>query len=263
MRIGLAGVGRIGAFHAATLAAIAAVDEVLVADVDPVRAEVAAKDLDVDLAADLTRCWRPGRRAGDRRRDRRARDAGRARVTAGVPAFCEKPVAPDLAGTIDAAPGGGRADVPVQVGLPAPLRRRATAGRGRRSPRPSWASCTRCAPTPTTRRRRTRTTSRPLAASSATAACTTSTSIRFVTGREVADGLRHRREQGRGSFFADAGDVDTAAAPADAGRRHARHRRDSVQRRRLRRADGGARERRHGRGRARRPGRRCGRPRRA
>ena len=53
MRIGLVGVGRIGAFHAATLKSLPAVDQVVVADADPDRAEVVAKELGVDAAADV------------------------------------------------------------------------------------------------------------------------------------------------------------------------------------------------------------------
>ena len=41
-RLGLAGVGRIGAFHAETLHRLAEVDELLVADADPSRAQSAA-----------------------------------------------------------------------------------------------------------------------------------------------------------------------------------------------------------------------------
>ena len=45
MRIGIAGTGRIGAFHARTLAASPLVDGLLVADVDRARAEQVATDL--------------------------------------------------------------------------------------------------------------------------------------------------------------------------------------------------------------------------
>ena len=43
MRIGLAGVGRIGAFHAATLAGLDAVDQVVVADANPALAASVAR----------------------------------------------------------------------------------------------------------------------------------------------------------------------------------------------------------------------------
>ena len=48
MRIGLAGVGRIGAFHAATLQAVQDVDTVVVADAVPSRAREVAAALGVE-----------------------------------------------------------------------------------------------------------------------------------------------------------------------------------------------------------------------
>ena len=53
MRIGLVGVGRIGAFHAATLKSLPAVDQLVVADADASRAELVAKDQGVEFAPDV------------------------------------------------------------------------------------------------------------------------------------------------------------------------------------------------------------------
>ena len=53
MRIGLAGVGRIGAFHASTLVGLDAVDEVVVADLDPALAERVATDQGLRHAPDI------------------------------------------------------------------------------------------------------------------------------------------------------------------------------------------------------------------
>jgi myo-inositol 2-dehydrogenase/D-chiro-inositol 1-dehydrogenase len=53
MRIGLVGVGRIGAFHAETLKGLPAVEQVVVTDADAGRAEAIAKDLGVEHAADV------------------------------------------------------------------------------------------------------------------------------------------------------------------------------------------------------------------
>ena len=58
MRIGLVGVGRIGAFHAATLKGLPAVDQVVVADADASRAELVAKDLGLEFAPDVRRVAR-------------------------------------------------------------------------------------------------------------------------------------------------------------------------------------------------------------
>ena len=52
MRIGLVGTGRIGAFHAATLKNLPAVDQVVVADLDTSLAEAVAKDLGLEYAPD-------------------------------------------------------------------------------------------------------------------------------------------------------------------------------------------------------------------
>ena len=45
MRIGLAGTGRIGAFHAKTLTTLPGVDELVLADLDPAVAQRVADDL--------------------------------------------------------------------------------------------------------------------------------------------------------------------------------------------------------------------------
>ena len=53
MRIGLAGTGRIGAFHASTLAALDAVDRVVVTDALPQTAQRLATEHGYDYAPDL------------------------------------------------------------------------------------------------------------------------------------------------------------------------------------------------------------------
>src|SRR4051812_34439603 len=118
MRIGLAGVGRIGAFHAETLSRISGVDELVITDADPVRARQVAEKVGARTAADTTELLGSGL-------DGLVIAAAtsvhapllEAAIAAGVPAFCEKPVAPDVAGTIavrDAARAGNAA---VQVGF--------------------------------------------------------------------------------------------------------------------------------------------------
>ncbi|GLW07391.1 dehydrogenase [Microtetraspora sp. NBRC 13810] len=95
MRVGLLGLGRIGAFHAATLSGHPLVDELIVTDADTERAkEVAA---------------RAGARVGDAFEadavviaTPTSSHAGLlTRASAlGLPAFCEKPVAPGVAETV-------------------------------------------------------------------------------------------------------------------------------------------------------------------
>ena len=99
VKIGLLGAGRIGALHADVLAKDPRVDEILVGDADPERAEavagrvggesgpieaVLASGPDAVVIAASTPAHAPLIRAA---------------VEAGIPAFCEKPIALDLAET--------------------------------------------------------------------------------------------------------------------------------------------------------------------
>lgn len=118
MRIGLVGVGRIGAFHAATLKSLPAVDQVVVADADASRAELVAKDLGLEFAADVDQLL--GRdldgfviaAATSAHADLIAKG-----VAAGLPTFCEKPVAQDLADTQRVVSLVEASDVPVHIGF--------------------------------------------------------------------------------------------------------------------------------------------------
>ncbi|MGA4838787.1 Gfo/Idh/MocA family protein [Streptomyces sp. G45] len=120
MRIGLIGTGRIGTFHAAVLARHPEVESLLVADVDAARA--------TDLAA------RTGATAADSvdalfaaaagvdavvitaATSAHARLIGRA-ARAGLPVFCEKPIALDLAGTLAALAEVESAGTVLQLGF--------------------------------------------------------------------------------------------------------------------------------------------------
>ena len=53
MRIGLVGVGRIGAFHAGTLKGLDSVEKVVVTDVDNLRAQSLATELGLEAVADV------------------------------------------------------------------------------------------------------------------------------------------------------------------------------------------------------------------
>jgi myo-inositol 2-dehydrogenase/D-chiro-inositol 1-dehydrogenase len=87
VHIGLVGAGRIGAFHARTLAALPAVDQVTVADLDPERGDVATAEELVVAGVDALVIATPTALHGA---------LLRLAASAGLPAFCEKPVALEL-----------------------------------------------------------------------------------------------------------------------------------------------------------------------
>ncbi|MCG5216779.1 Gfo/Idh/MocA family protein [Streptosporangium soli] len=112
MRVGLLGLGRIGAFHAATLAGNPRVDELIVADADPEREREAVR--------------RHGARTGEpfeadavviaTPTATHAELLTRA-CAAGVPAFCEKPVAGGVEETVRVLEAAKQSGVLVHVGF--------------------------------------------------------------------------------------------------------------------------------------------------
>ncbi|WP_327288138.1 Gfo/Idh/MocA family protein [Streptomyces sp. NBC_01198] len=117
MRIGLIGAGRIGGFHAGTLRAHPDVGELLVADADPARAQqVAAAHGGRAMPVDQVFATRPDALVIASATAAHAGLIARA-AQAGLPAFCEKPIAVDLAGTVaalDAVDAGGAV---LQIGF--------------------------------------------------------------------------------------------------------------------------------------------------
>ncbi len=120
MRIGLLGLGRIGSFHAETLAALPQVDELVVTD--PVAAAVEAvtgrmaKVRSVDspdavLAAGLDGVVIAAA-------TNMHAELLLASVKAGVPTFCEKPVAGTADEAVQVRDQLAGSDVPVQIGYP-------------------------------------------------------------------------------------------------------------------------------------------------
>lgn len=119
MRIGVLGLGRIGAFHARNLTTMAEVDTLVLADTMPGVASRQAQELGCDHAADAEELLHSGI---DAVVIAAATDAHPelllAAVDAGLPTFCEKPVAssPQAAvAVLDALAGSA---VPVQIGYP-------------------------------------------------------------------------------------------------------------------------------------------------
>jgi myo-inositol 2-dehydrogenase/D-chiro-inositol 1-dehydrogenase len=211
MRIGLAGVGRIGAFHAETLKGLDAVHQVVVTDADPTRAQAVAEQLGLEFAPDFESLLEagmdglviatatPGHAALLRRG-----------IGAGIPTFCEKPVAATLDETIELAQLATQTDVPIHVGF----QRRFDQGyRNAKAAVESGAlgfiHSVRAA---------THDQAPPHASYIPTSGgifrdCNVHDFdiIRFVTGREVATVYATGANKGA-SFFGEAGDADTAAA---------------------------------------------------
>ncbi|MFF7154962.1 Gfo/Idh/MocA family oxidoreductase [Streptomyces sp. NPDC008139] len=118
MRIGLIGAGRIGSFHAATLAAHEDVDEVTVADTEAGRARQVAASVGGRAALSVDALFDS---APDAVVIASATASHAALITraarAGIPAFCEKPVALDLAGTVAALDAVEAAGAVLQIGF--------------------------------------------------------------------------------------------------------------------------------------------------
>jgi myo-inositol 2-dehydrogenase / D-chiro-inositol 1-dehydrogenase len=116
MRIGLIGVGRIGAFHAATLRGLPGVDSVIVTDVDSDRARSVASQVGAETASSVDELLAAGvdalviatATATHPELIRRGAEAG-------LTVFCEKPVAADIDGTLDVIKHTSGAE--VQIGF--------------------------------------------------------------------------------------------------------------------------------------------------
>jgi myo-inositol 2-dehydrogenase/D-chiro-inositol 1-dehydrogenase len=211
MRIGLVGVGRIGAFHAATLKALGGVDQVVVADADPARAQAVAKELGLEAVSDVETLLRAGLdgvaicapTSAHAEMIERAQDAG-------IITFCEKPLASDLAGTLQVAERVARGSVPVHIGF----QRRFDVGyRAARAAVTSgslgWIH---------TLRATTNDAAPPHASYIPTsggffrdASIHDFDAVRFVTGREVVSVFAVGQNRGA-DFFAESDDIDAAAA---------------------------------------------------
>ena len=211
MRIGLVGVGRIGAFHAATLKGLDSVEQVVVADVDSARAQAVAKEFGLESVPDVETLLGAGldgvvicaATSAHAELIERAQDAG-------LTTFCEKPLASDLRGTRLIAERVGGGMVPVQIGF----QRRFDAGfRAARDAVTGgslgWIH---------TIRANTSDAAPPPASYIPTSGgffrdCSIHDfdAVRFVTGREVVSVYAVGENRGE-AFFAESGDIDAAAA---------------------------------------------------
>jgi myo-inositol 2-dehydrogenase / D-chiro-inositol 1-dehydrogenase len=119
MRLGLIGLGRIGAFHADTLSQLPAVESLVVTDAVPsVRAGVAER-VGAELADNAEDLLRRGVDAIVIAAATTAHtDLIRAGINANTPVFCEKPLSGDLAAAVAIAQHVNDSSVPVQIGYP-------------------------------------------------------------------------------------------------------------------------------------------------
>ena len=211
MRVGVAGVGRIGALHAENLMHTPGIGEVLVADADGERAAQVAEKLGARAVDDVGALFaaRPDGIVVATPTDTHAELVLRA-VAARLPVFCEKPVAPDIAGTLGVLLRVAGSGVPVQVGFqrrfdPGYVAARAAVAAGRLGPVHSVLAQTLDAAPP------------PAAYVAVSGGIFRDCSVhdfdilRWVTGREVvavyARGANHGED-----FIRAAGDVDAVAA---------------------------------------------------
>lgn len=213
MRIGLIGTGRIGALHARALHAMAAVDELLIADALPGR------------AAELADSLGPGATAAESVEQLHARGVHGVVIAAAthahaelvhdaldreVPVFCEKPVALDVPGTREIVAHARRSAAPLQVGF----QRRFDAGyrtarEAVRAGRLGWLHTLRAV---------TADAKPPPPEFIPTSGglfrdCSIHDLdvIRWLTGREIVSVYARGANRGA-AFFAEGGDVDTCAA---------------------------------------------------
>jgi myo-inositol 2-dehydrogenase/D-chiro-inositol 1-dehydrogenase len=210
MRIGLAGVGRIGGFHAGTLARLDRVEELVLTDARPEAATRLAGERGYEVAADFDDLLSRVDGVVITSSTSSHAELLRRAVRAGVPTFCEKPVALSLEETLDVVELVEASEVPVHVGF---QRRFDT---GYRRAREAVASGE--LGFLHTLRASTHDQSPPPAAYIPTSGglyrdCSVHDFdvIRFVTGREFATAYAVGANKGD-RFFTEGGDVDTAAA---------------------------------------------------
>ena len=211
MRIGLVGVGRIGAFHASTLRGLPGVGSLMVTDVDPARTRDLARQVGAQAAESVDELLDAGldglviaSATGSHP------ELIKRGVQAGLPVFCEKPVAPDVEGTLDVVKSASDGAASVQIGF----QRRFDAGfraarDAARAGALGWLHTIRsttldAAPPP------------PGYISGSggifrDCAVHDFDSIRWLTGREVTQVCAVGANKGEG-FIKAAGDVDTACA---------------------------------------------------
>src|ERR671911_156197 len=211
MRVGVIGAGRIGALHAANLADLTEIDEVVITDRDRTRAAQVSDRIGAATTDDATAAVEAGIDAAVIATPTPTHaDLVLMLARAGLPVFCEKPVASDVASTIAVLKEVEAAGTALQVGF----QRRFDAGyqalrdavRAGRLGRLHGLHAVTADPAP------------PPASYIASSGgifrdCSVHDfdAIRWVTGREVVEVYATGANRGD-ELFARAGDVDTSAA---------------------------------------------------
>ncbi|MFI8205015.1 Gfo/Idh/MocA family oxidoreductase [Streptomyces sp. NPDC085937] len=211
MRIGVIGTGRIGTIHAHTLSRHREVGSLILTDVDPARAQALAQRLGETAApgVDEIYTWGVDAVVITAATSAHADLIGRA-ARAGLPVFCEKPIALDLAGTLQAITEVETAGTVLQMGFQRRFDRGYTGAReavrsGRLGRLHTVRAMTSDAEPPAPSR---------LAQSGGLYRDTLIHDfdvLRWVTGREVVDVYAGGSDAGP-PMFREAGDVDTGAA---------------------------------------------------
>jgi myo-inositol 2-dehydrogenase/D-chiro-inositol 1-dehydrogenase len=211
MRVGVLGTGRMGTLHAATLSGLTGVDHVIVADLDRARIAHVAARVGAEVASDVTSLLRAGIDAAVVATPTPTHaELIVALSAAGLPVFCEKPIAVDVGSTAAVLKEVEAAGTALQVGF----QRRFDAGyqalreavlAGRLGRLHGFRAVT-ADPAPP-----------PASYISSSGGIFRDCSvhdfdaIRWVTGREVAEVYATGSNRGE-AFFADAGDIDTGVA---------------------------------------------------
>ncbi|MFJ8079792.1 Gfo/Idh/MocA family oxidoreductase [Streptomyces sp. NPDC096205] len=210
MRIGVIGTGRIGTFHANTLSRHRDVGSLILTDVDPGRAQELAHRLGETAAPGVDEIFKWGVDAVviTAATSAHAELIGRA-ARSGLPVFCEKPIALDLPGTLQAISEVETAGTALQMGF---QRRFDTGYTGAREA----VRAGRLGRLHTVRAITSDQAPPPAAYLPLSGGLYRDTlihdfdAVRWVTGHEVVDVFAAGSDAGPG-MFREAGDVDTAA----------------------------------------------------
>ena len=117
MKVALLGAGRIGQLHARLLSATRAIDELVIADAVPERAEEVATAVGARAAPSLEAALDTADAAVIAAATTAHADLIRESIGRGIPTFCEKPLADDLEATLAVAATIEQSGVPFQLGF--------------------------------------------------------------------------------------------------------------------------------------------------